>query len=405
MERSREAISTIKGYYFQFDFFILQLLQLQSDDGYVQIEGIEDVDVARASNDIEAVQCKYYEGVTCTPSVIGKAIRPMLRHFAKFKDGDGGNDIRYCYRLFGYYKSGQDSVEKHLTVEYVKRKFFTYSEDGKKRKLHIELKLSDSDLENFLQRLELDLYATTYDEQIEKIIKQLQKVFRCTEYEARYFYYTNALSFVKRISVEKNSLSRRVSKKKFLKEICTKQCLFDTWYIEHVGFEKFYKDTRKEFFSKLNVQYAHRIFLIECDDVINDVELVELLMKISENWSKLSRRVIKTFCPYVHIYGISATRLSRIKEILLENDFHVWDGYEYKDANFSPSSLTRQVNSYTGVKLKMINEFSQIDTVFNVCNGMKVIYQFYLNKPFYENNMAIGKSFLVRSTLDVGKIV
>lgn len=177
MERSREAISTIKGYYFQFDFFILQLLQLQSDNGYVQIEGIEDVDVERASNDIEAVQCKYYEGVTCTPSVVGKAIRPMLKHFAKFKDGSGGNDIRYCYRLFGYYKSGQDSVERHLTVDYVKRKFFTYSEDGKKRKLHIELKLSDSDLENFLQRLEIDLHATTYDEQIEKIIHQLQKSF------------------------------------------------------------------------------------------------------------------------------------------------------------------------------------------------------------------------------------
>lgn len=74
----------------------------------------------------------------------------MLKHFAKFKDDGGCNDTRYRYRLFGYYKSGQDSVERHLTVEYVKRKFFTYSEDGKQRKLHIELKLSDSDLENFL---------------------------------------------------------------------------------------------------------------------------------------------------------------------------------------------------------------------------------------------------------------
>lgn len=42
--RSREAISTIKGYYYQFDYFILQLLQLRDDDDSVRIEGIEDVD-------------------------------------------------------------------------------------------------------------------------------------------------------------------------------------------------------------------------------------------------------------------------------------------------------------------------------------------------------------------------
>lgn len=43
--RSREATSTIKGYYYQFDYFILQLLQLQDDDDSVRIEGIEDVDI------------------------------------------------------------------------------------------------------------------------------------------------------------------------------------------------------------------------------------------------------------------------------------------------------------------------------------------------------------------------
>ena len=45
---------------------------------------------------------------------------------------------------------------------------------------------------------------------------------------------------MKRISVEKNSLSRKVSKREFLEEIGTKQCLFDKWYIEYIGFEKFY---------------------------------------------------------------------------------------------------------------------------------------------------------------------
>lgn len=399
MGRSREAVSTIKGYYFQFDYFILQLLQLQKEDESVQIEGIEDVDIITLDG-TKAVQCKYYENVKCVPSVVGKALRPMLLHFVEHKN-DG---IRYRYSLFAHYVSGGESIQFPLTVDYIKQHFFTYTECGEKHKLHVEHNLSDSDLETFLKRINLQLNADTYEEQIEKIVNQIQKSISCSEYEARYFYYPNALSFVKRVSVQKNSLSRKVSKKKFLEEICTKQCLFDKWYIEHVGFEKFYKDTRKEFFAKLNVQYAHRIFLIECDSVINDVELAELLVKISENWSKLSQRTV-AFCPYVHIYGISSTRLSKIKGILLKNGIHIWDGYEYKDATFSPSSLTRQVNSYMGVRLKIINEFNQIDMVFNACNEMKIIYQFHLNEPFYENNMAISKNFLIRSTMDIIKII
>ena len=44
MARTREATATIKGYYYQFDLFILELLQLPSDDDRVCLEGIEDVD-------------------------------------------------------------------------------------------------------------------------------------------------------------------------------------------------------------------------------------------------------------------------------------------------------------------------------------------------------------------------
>lgn len=85
-QRSREAISTIKGYYYQFDYFILQLLQLRDDDDSVRIEGIEDVDIL-SKDTTSAVQCKYYDGTACSPSVVGKAVRLMLQHFADNKDG------------------------------------------------------------------------------------------------------------------------------------------------------------------------------------------------------------------------------------------------------------------------------------------------------------------------------
>lgn len=396
--RSREAISTIKGYYYQFDYFILQLLQLRDDNDSVRIEGIEDVDIL-ADDNTRAVQCKYYDGTSCSPSVVGKAVRPMLQHFAENKDA------KYSYKLYGHYKSGEDSISLPLTVEYIKQKFFTYTEAKKRHIFHEELGLSDDELEKFLKRFEIQLYADTYESQIEKIVACLQAEMSCTEFDARYFYYINAVAFVKETAVKKSSQARTVTKGKFKSSIGTRQNLFNQWYLEFVGFEKYYRAARKQFFTQTNVSPMNRFFLIECDSHISDVDIADMVMRIGEKWSKLSPREHNPFCPYIHLHGLSNSRLASVKKVLLENDFHIWDGHEYKDAEFSVESLIRPVNHYTGIKIKVINTDSQISDVLNVCSGVKYIYQFYLRKPYYDQNRYIHKTFQILSTCDVLKIV
>jgi len=398
--RSRDAVSTIKGYYYQFDYYILQLLQLEREDESVRIEGIEDVDIID-SNGIEAVQCKYYDGTKCTPSVVGEAIRPMLIHFAEHKD----DPYCYHYSLYAHYNSGQDSVTTPLTVSYIKQKFFTYTKEGIKHELHNELGLSNSDLDVFIKRLNLNLNSEIYEAQIDGIIDRIQRVFHCSEFDARYFYYNNAVSFVKEVAVKKTLAARTVSKEKFLEAIRTKRFLFDRWYIEYIGFEKYYKSARRNYFARTNISPIHRFFLIQADDIINDTELAEIVMRISAKWSRLSSREKTPFCPYICFHDISLSRLSHIKSILLENDFHIWDGYEYKDAVFSPASLARPVNFYTGVKAKLINKTSQVSPVLELCSGRKEVYQFYLDKPFYDRGTTIGASFQIQNTSDVQMII
>lgn len=398
MGRSREAISTIKGYYYQFDYYILQLLQLHNNKDSVRIEGVEDVDIL-TSTEVKAVQCKYFEGTKCAPSIVGKAIRPMLRHFSMNKDA------KYNYSLYGHYCTGVDSIQIPLTVKYIKDKFFTYNENRKKHELHKELKLSDFDLASFLNRLELHLTAVTYEAQIEKIIACLQAEFRCNEFDARYFYYNNAIAFVKKIAVKKSMASRTITKELFCKAIETRKDLFDKWYIEYIGYEKFYKAIRKQWFSSLNISPYHRFFLIECDSVISDMEIATVIMRISEKWSKLSLREKIPFCPYVYLHGLSKIRLAGVKHILLENDFHIWDGYEFKDAVFAPSSLTRKVGYHMGVKVKMINQINQIQAVLKACSGFKRLYQFYLKKPFYTVKNYDHQDFQIQNTNDLLKIV
>ncbi len=202
--RSRDAVSTIKGYYYQFDYFILQLLYLQNDNSAVCIEGIEDVDLL-GPDEVKAIQCKYYEGTKCSPSVIGEAVRPMIRHFAEHKN----DSVKYTYRLFGHYEEGQGSIPDKLTLDFLKEKLLTYTKDKVKHETHLELGLSDQELSVFLKRIEFMLDSNTYEEQIEEIIRQMTEVLHCNDYEARFFYYNNAVSFVKEIAVKKTKeLSR-----------------------------------------------------------------------------------------------------------------------------------------------------------------------------------------------------
>lgn len=400
MLRSRDAVSTIKGYYYQFDHYIFQLLRLTNYDDAVRIEGIEDVDIITGDN-TKAVQCKYYDGTRCSPSEVGKAVRPMLRHFSENKN----NPVKYSYSLYAHYSSGEESIVLPLTVDYAKQKLFTYTEKGNRHVFHDELGLTDAELGLFLTRLVIRVDAVTYETQIEDIISLLQSAIHCTEYDARYFYYNNAVSFVKDTAVKKTPASRTITKKCFMNMICNKRALFDRWYIEHIGFENYFKAARKEFFTQANTSPIHRFFLVDCDNIIDNSGVAEVVMKISEKWSRLSQRERTPFCPYIFLNGITSSRLSEVKGILLENDFHIWDGYEYKDAPFVPASIARSVNYHIGIRAKIINKVEQINPVLESCTGQKKVYQFFLTKPFYRRCENIGNEFQIQCTTDVLKIV
>lgn len=398
--RSRDAVSTIKGYYYQFDYFVLQLLNLQNNTDTVRIEGIEDVDVL-TFGEVKAIQCKYYEGTICTPSLIGGAVRPMLMHFAEHKD----DPVKYTYRLFGHFKEGQESIPDTITVDYLKNRLLTYTKDKLKHETHVELGLTDKDLAVFIKRMEFVLNAKVYEDQVEEIITKLQTVLHCTDFESRYFYYNNSVSFVKEIAVKRSISARTVTKESFLKTIGTKKALFDQWYIEYVGFEKYYKAARKEYFTHTNISFKNRFFLIECNEVISNTDLAATIMQISDKWSKLSKREQNPFCPFIYLHGLTAQRLAEVKHLLLDNDFHIWDGYEYQDAEFSASSLVRPVNYHIGIRAKIINQIEHISDVLDACNGVREVYQFYFQKPFFNEQKYINYEFQIRMTNDVLKII
>ena len=396
MARSRDAVDTIKGYYYQFDYFILQLINLVNEIDNVTIEGIEDVDIFDEKEMI-AVQCKDYAKTAYNHSVIAKPIRLMLKDYVNRTP----EKRKIRYKLYGKYQSGQDKYPGSLSVEFAKKSLFTYTEKETPHILHEELNLTDEDIEEFLSKVDVDINAEDYYEQQEKVISNLGKIFQCERFEAEYYYYNNALRLVKEKAVQQKICDRIVSKREFLDKIDNKKMLFDKWYLQFKGIKNYCADIRKQYFSPKNVSPYERFFLIECDKVVDDKKLISLIAKISKNWSKLSRREAKPFCPYIYFKGITEDRLVELKKKLQREDIRLWDGYDFLGAEFAVASIIRRANYENEIKVKIINHIENLNEILEKATGIREIYQFYLDEPFYESEYNLCFGIQISKTEDV----
>ena len=381
----RSAIHTIKGYFYQFDYTILQILNQENIRNSLTVEAIEDLDIETA-DETTAVQCKYYEKTEYNHSVIAKPIQLMLKDFIERKR-NGSQEIRY--KIYGYYKSGQDKLIEPISVDFLKSTFLTHQKDKVEYKHHEILQAQDNELEQFISILDIDIDASEYTHQLEIIVKKLIEIFDCDIFEAEHYYYNNALNEVKKLSRESKIDNRKTSKSSFLENIDKKQVIFNKWFLQLKGREKHLKSLRNRFFSSLNVECFNRFFLIEVDvDKYNRSELIDLILVISNKYSKVTKRTPERFCPFIFIRKLNETEIIEIKEYLRNSGKLCIDGYDFQGANFSTNSMLKPISYENPIHIKFLNNSKDLETMVEASNKIVHIYQFYLQQPFfyYENN-------------------
>ena len=258
---NRTATDTIKGYFYQFDYSIKRILEASNEKDSIVIEGIEDIDIETAT-ETNAVQCKYYSKTEYNHSVIAKPIRLMLGHFIDEKRK--GNKV-LKYLLYGFYHSGHHKLSLPLSIDNLKNNFLTYTTKGLKKYHHTDIGASDSELNEFISALEIDINAQEYNSQLDVIFNLLKKEFNCTEFESEHFYYNNALNVIKQIAVEPDITGRKISKTDFISKIDYKTILFNQWFLEYKGLTNHFKALKKEYFTGLNSSPFDRFFLIDLD--------------------------------------------------------------------------------------------------------------------------------------------
>lgn len=385
--KDRNAVSTLKGYFYQFDFSILQLLTLENMMDKVTIEGIEDVDITTIDNKL-AIQCKYYEGTEYNHSEISEAIKFLLMDFAERKN-NGSKKIKYM--LYGYYSKGQEKLPNIIDVSFLKSKFLTHKRKNKDTDKFVIVReyellgLTDKDLEEFLKLLKIDINAKKLDQQLQDIYEQITIAFKCTEFEAEHYYYNNALKTIKNISIREKISEREISKKDFLNEIDNKEILFNQWFYIYRTQKEIFKKIRKEYFTALNIAPYERFFLLDVDQSDFDLVLIkDLIYLIIKKWAKCTKREPHPFCPYIYLHNILHEQLAALKKELYKENIIFIDGFPFLGSDFYAETLALPANHENKLQIKIINEKDMINAVIENIRNRVEIYQFYTKKVFYE---------------------
>ena len=381
----RNAIDTIRGYCYQFDKSILEVLSLECDTDSIEVEGIEDVDIEQ-QGELSAIQCKYYEKTSYNHSAIAKPIRLMLAHFSKNKDQIGN------YHLFGHYKDGQEKLPKSITLAFLKDKFLTYKKDKNKHEEHIALGLSDDDLELFLGKLTIDIKAKSFDEQYNEVIEMLMDVFSCTKQEATHYYYNAAFSVITKLGC--NHSNRKITKSEFIASLNNNEALLNIWLYKYKGRKSYLKKLKSDLFPRnLNTQPFDRFFILDASQSKNITEIKDCIYSIQKNWSNLSKRNAEPYSPYIYIHSKEKEILHSLKKQIFNEGLYFSDGYNFVGSQFCVNTLS-QSKIDLDIKFQYVETKSDLVKAVNSATSRVEIYQFFTN----ENDLTIEFEAGIKNT-------
>ena len=206
--KKRQANDTIKGYFYQFNKTIYEILSQNNQKAKIVVEGIEDIDV-KTENICNSIQCKYYSKQTYNHSVIKEAIIYMFRHFLNNKS----SDLRY--KIYANFKDGQSKLPSSMQLKFFKDNFLTYKEKGTIHKVYEELKSNDNEVEEFMKKIDIDINAVDYDTLESNVIELLKKELNSSN-ELIDLYFLKAGSIIKSIAIQETEDKRTITKKQFI---------------------------------------------------------------------------------------------------------------------------------------------------------------------------------------------
>jgi len=386
---NRAANATIKGYFYQFDYAIAQILQAVDEQAVVTIEGIEDVDIDDINSE-KYIQCKYYSSTDYNHSVIKPAIAAMIIHF---KEIGSKKTPLPTYKLYGHYKSGQEKLpeKSKITVDFIKTHFLTtQKKDTSAELIHEQYEITDPEILQFANQLEIDVYAASYESQMDSIAKLLiSTIPRATREDVDNLFYPASLNNIRTLAIQQSLAARQTTKKRFINEINNKSLLFNNWLKQYQGAKKYVQLVRDKYFNQrtaTSLENKARFFIINLPpthaDIGSTLALALLISKKFSNRASLRTPDTDRYCPYLHLSNTNETMYRDLKLSLRAASILFIDGHDFKNSDFYVDSILKTPTSHTNIQLKLIDEFDDLNTTLQAPHRRAIeVFEFYHSTP------------------------
>lgn len=339
---SRAADYTIKGFLYQFNKTLLEILNAQDDDT-IAVEGIvEDVEVVTATT-MTAIQCKYHEASTnFTPSAIYKPLLQMLSHFCTHSS----DNIRYV--LFAHFPSatgttaivGKDECESAM------------KSTDKDLQKHITTLPSPVDLDNFLARFAME-FGPSYNDLVAQVTEALNTS-GFPPHEIETLVYPNAIHIIAEISIRHDPTERQITRKQFLDDLKDiRTTAISRWTMALHSRKKLLEARRQQLKIHLDKNTRLRYFVVDPRS-FEDYE-AEIVLFISDYIDKYHFKPAHISTPVLCICA-SRADVQDIQHRLYAKGIVATDGYI--GTHFEPSYFFRDPFSVKGASGAVQREFA-----------------------------------------------
>jgi hypothetical protein len=310
----RSAHASIRGYVYQFDRTIIEILLADSGTS-ILVEGLEDVDLHGADR-LTAVQVKYWSSrAYATPRSLHEPIEPMIEAYSK-----GATHDFILHVHFGT----NGVIPTRLSADEIKSCLTRTTRNPKASHLDYE-KYSPEVIEGFAKKLKIR-QGKEFSEQRADVINLLSERLKISQQDAIDVYYPNAFALVAQLAMKQVRTERRIEPESFVLKIDVKDSLYARWHAEVVGVERYVKGISRRLRAGRALDAAKSKAL-----VMNvegpDKAVLEIMRRLAKH--EFGPGKLHTTMPWTLIVNGTNEAITQLKIAALRESIVLQDGFEH----------------------------------------------------------------------------
>ncbi|MGU3413904.1 DUF4297 family anti-phage-associated protein [Enterobacteriaceae bacterium C34A] len=386
VDKKREATASIRGYFYQLDASLLEILNAGLNESIV-IEGIEDFDRYTDEGVIYG-QVKYYAEQNLTDSVLRDPLHKLFVHFHGLEEAQRAGRK---YLLYGHFSEvkidiGELSVERFKSVmEYRKEvKAADGTKSYEKKSLLDGMAAPDGLIEVFCKSFSIQI-STEFSEHRNLVIEAIRKNQNVSRFEAEGFHYPMAFDYIATLATKKDHNDRKVTRLDLQELLKGTQAIHNRWLLREKDASEYANHMKRLYFSLTNGAGIVRAFIIECNAATDGSVVYDQLRAIGNNWSSAKQLRIQNserYAPFILLRGADEKLIMQVKNMLFDTGTVFVDGFPYRGSPFRIDHVHSQQTQEHQIEIRFVDDVDQLLEVLDgVGRKLCHIYDFFLERP------------------------